>query len=382
MASQASINKKKYFINNGEITGPLKKLLLREFKLPSETYIGPMMGTKSTNGTVHPMDNGKVLKLMISKHNDQGDFKNEVQVGQTPGIEAVGTKIYQNTYFEIKGYYIGAYIMDNLLTGTNGRLMSLHQYWVKHYRNSCPDDKNKAAKMYTKLIYDFYKITKGWHADLHTENIQVVTDANGKLRHMKVIDYGSHMKFKSNISHMTCLDQILDQIQKEFTNLPSAGQNVYWPEAGPHKMPPRGRGQYVISNASVLRGSLHPMYASSKLRGLSSKNVSKFSPNRVSIKKRVYNYSVQLGKSAYNIGRRVYSYVRPRPKASTSPRPKSLSPKQILKSRNKVLKTPQGAVRISKKTERGRPIFRGPRGGHFVIDANNKKNYKRPKAFL
>ncbi len=316
--------------------------ILRRLKLSPNTYIGKRIGTPSTNGAIYEMANNKVLKIM----NNVGyaDFMNEVSVGRIPGIEKVGTRIYEYAFFN----NTGVYVMDNLITDRNtrngNRLMSLREYW-----NTCHKATDHEKKMFTYLLYDFYKLTNGYHADLHGDNIQAIVGPDGTLKKLKIIDYGSHTKLKKNIRSLRCLDHILDVIQEEFNRVPCEGGQCYWgPNAGIHKFPTTGLSQQIIGNARVLRRSaIQPLF-NKNLAAIN--NLNRF---------RMIN-------SVKSIFRR-------------TPAKRARSPPVLTSIRV----TPVNGVGspTSKKTERGRRIYRGPRGGRFVFNSNGTKNYKRAKLF-
>ena len=275
-----------------------------------------------------------------------------MSVGRTPGIEKVGTRIYQSAFFMFKTEpnmnYIGAYVMDNLLTARNvangNTLMTLSEYYKKHYKSSTTCPKDMVTGMYTKLLFDFYKITGGWHVDLHARNIQVILGPDGVPKKMVVIDYGSHVPFKNKnrINRARCPDDILDSIEENFSRIKSKPQ-IYWSKNAPHKASETvGRGQLAASNANVLRKTnFQPLYASSRLRSHTKRKRNMMSPPKV-----------------------------PSPRKSP---PKVPSPRKS-PSRQP---TPRGAIRTNKKTPRGRAIFKGVNGGKFVIGPNGKKNYRR-----
>jgi len=299
------LSKSNMFFTNakkGALTEDFKVTIREQLGVPVTTEFGRRIGSESTLGSVYEMKNYKVLKVVIDTSSFKGDFENEVRVGHIPGIEKVGTRIYQSAYLRVGESRIGVYIMDNLVSNTKNTAMTLEEYWSK---NKTPE----AAKMYAKLLYTFYKITRGWHGDLHANNIQVILGPGMKLKRMRVIDYGSHTEFKTNISKMKTLDAVLNAVNRNFEAMPNRGQQQFWKE-GPHKLPGGNRRQWVISNARVVRSQ--PIYALAK---------------------------------------------------------------QLVATNDK--------VQTNKVTPGGRPIYKGPRGGTFVLRVNKngtiKKVYKKTK---
>ena len=249
--------------------------------LPDGTTIGrTKIGTRSAHGAIYELDNDskKVIKVVIETEPFEDEFFNEVEVGRTPGIQAVGTRIYQAFYEEQpeNDVFMGVYVMDHLKSGdSENEVITLRKYWEKYWKKeTCPTSQDRILKMYADLIFNFYQITKGWHGDLHADNIQVIMK-NGVVTRMCVIDYGSHTPFKnpSNLNKMTCLDQVLEKIEKNWVEM---NKNSYrnlsnkpwgqWPLV--HRVPKNG-GQPIISNEAAVRSKkMHPIYFAARNRGL------------------------------------------------------------------------------------------------------------------
>ena len=255
-----------------------KSVILSKLGLPLNTHIGPSIGTKSANGVVFPLgnDHRRVLKMMLS---GERDFNNEVRVGKIPGIQSVGTRIYESFYD--RPSELGVYVMDNLLGGSgSNRVLSLHDF-TRQYYDTCPARaiKERVVKMYVDLLFDFYKITNGWHGDLHTENIQVVMSASRHLLHMRVIDYGSHTPFTSNTRGANCVDAFLNSIANDYRELAGRGALMHWHQTGvPHKQKTSDT-QPVISNAAVLK-SIHPLFTAAIALGYTRTNIMKERRNK------------------------------------------------------------------------------------------------------
>jgi hypothetical protein len=256
-----------YMFQGRRINEEFKKIILRRLKLNPDTFVGEQVGNESSYGKVFKMANNKVLKVIGLPEDFRPDFINEIRIGRIPGIEKVGTRIYEATYrtFKLKEgeFYLGAYVMDDLISENGNRAMNLKSYYG--VRNKCPVLTERDAEMFVKLLFDFYKITKGYHGDLHTGNIQAILRADGSLKQLKIIDYGTHTKFKTNINSLKCLDDILNVIQSEFNTL--QGNTPRWSKK-PHiveKTPGNnGRTQKLVSNTALLRNkNIHPMFPNS-----------------------------------------------------------------------------------------------------------------------
>lgn len=285
---------RKLMNTNGRLAADVQLYIKIMLGLPPDTKIGGRIGSVSGYGAIFELGNDakKVIKVAVNKDSFRTDFNNEVRVGHIDGIEKVGTKIYQSHYgmFSEQGMYMGVYVMDHLKSGdANSQVITLRRYWTDHYGKSCPTTKDRVLKMYVDLIFQFYKVTKGWHADLHSDNIQVILRQDGTVRAMKVIDYGSHTPFKRNISGLTCLDDILDAINRNWKNLPP-NPNMKRP-FGPwplvHKKPENKNAiQLVHANSAALRmGNMHPMYNQAWKRGLTGPPRPATAPHRLRLSK-------------------------------------------------------------------------------------------------
>ena len=250
--------------------------------LPVGTTIGQRIGTGSAHGAIYELDSDsrKVIKVVIKTQPFQKEFFNEVKVGRTPGIEQVGTRIYQAFYQEQREHrprrWMGVYVMDHLKSGdSENEVITLRTYWEQYWKKeTCPTSQDRILKMYVDLIFNFYKITRGWHGDLHSDNIQVIMN-NGVVTRMYVIDYGSHTPFKnnSNLNKMTCLDQVLDKIENNWAMMNTRTYDNFnnkpfgpWPLI--HREP-KGGGQFIHQNKAAFESEkMHPLYRLAYGRGL------------------------------------------------------------------------------------------------------------------
>lgn len=96
--------------------------------------------------------------------------------------------------------------MDNLIQKEGEKVMRLHDYTNIFVKLSATD-KQAVSKHLLEQLFKFYKITGGWHGDLHSTNIQVILDNNNRVERMVIIDYGSHsnlpgLKNKPNLKTM------------------------------------------------------------------------------------------------------------------------------------------------------------------------------------
>jgi hypothetical protein len=180
------------------------------------------LGGNTSYGSVYQISEKYVMKKMKFDHaaNDSDNLKiflNEVRVGGLPGIEKVGPRIYAWRIRRDKNGYAthGEYIMDSF-TKSGEVYTSLKKYAKK----VCPEKNHPIFKMLKKTLTDFWKVTKGYHGDLHTENIAVILDPKNLLEPKRVIifDYGSHKAFKVPVNDHTCFDDFVRIIDKQWKN--------------------------------------------------------------------------------------------------------------------------------------------------------------------
>ena len=241
------------------LTPEFIKFIFGEFKVPPGTVFESRIGSASKHGAIFSVkgDNDHVIKVIQKTADFKYEFENEVRVGQTEGIEKVGTKIYGDVYGQTSGgKYIGMYAMDNLLYGDselNTELITLSE-WIEMSGNvsRCPPGElmDLVVYKYIKLLFDFYKITKGWHGDMHPGNIQVAIDRRTRLiKRMRVIDYGTHTPFKNQakLEKASCITEIVKDIRTEFDNMTTRhGTQMFWGTVR-HKYTNKGN-QPVIGN--------------------------------------------------------------------------------------------------------------------------------------
>jgi hypothetical protein len=168
------------------------------------------IGTPSTFGVVHKVlvDNGNdcqfvmktiriprqvvtgfslnfnTLRTKINRNNNRntylnriGSFQTEVKIGSLKNIGLVGPRVYAWRITPTGAEYI----MDNVLLGDQRAKV---YPFSKVYKNE------HILKLALDAIKLFQQITKGYHGDLHKNNIQVVVTPE-KVVYVMIIDYGS-----------------------------------------------------------------------------------------------------------------------------------------------------------------------------------------------
>jgi hypothetical protein len=135
--------------------------------------------------------------------------------------------------------------MDNL-----GSFSSLDEY----FHGSCPPADHPVFTKLRKCLEKFWRITGGYHGDLNPSNIAVIHE-NGVVKKVRLIDYGSHKKFKTTINEKTCFNDFIKIIDKEFyTKYVRASNRGYFPQSSKIKIVYPKRGQPIRPNTNMLRG--------------------------------------------------------------------------------------------------------------------------------
>ena len=178
-----------------------------------------------TYGSVHELGTDKryVIKRMDLGSDDMNlnllrTFTNELRVGTTPRISQVGPKIYGWRVFSDSDEngndeWTGEYIMDNVLRGETELVsQSLAQYVTKW-------KPGPGAPLFKKLkttLRNFWLITKGYHGDLHGNNIAVVSRPDGTVVRVMIYDYGAHKRTKVRLTRNMTFEQLTEAINKNF----------------------------------------------------------------------------------------------------------------------------------------------------------------------
>jgi len=194
--------------------------------IPGRTFrslrIISRIGVKSVHGAAYKcMYNGHpvILKVIdLRDPEDRAGFYNEIRIGQIKGIEKLGTRTLAYGFSNNIGYHLMTDVTYN-----KSKLMesvSLNEYMKK--LNACPSTNHSLYKKLFKTLFDFYKLTKGYHGDLHGGNIYVVYKLPyiDNVKSIKIIDYGAHVNFKNSNALAKCktISDIFKMIEKNFMN--------------------------------------------------------------------------------------------------------------------------------------------------------------------
>jgi hypothetical protein len=185
-------------------------------------------------------------------------FLNEVRVGSLPGIQQVGPKIYawkvnRDSSGEIQS---ADYIMDDFTVAPVGHKVFMMKQYAKTM-GACPAQGHPIYAKIKEAVLKFWRLTKGYHGDLHMGNMAVMINKKTK-EPVKVIifDYGSHKKFKANTGNSTCFEGFLRIIDKEFSNRyakKTLNSRGYFPNFTKIRVAYPQRGQPLRPNTNLLR---------------------------------------------------------------------------------------------------------------------------------
>jgi hypothetical protein len=235
----------------------------------SNRNYGNIMGGQTTYGAVTKIGGKFVKKTMkfpnVNKNNkNKGTdylkiFLNEVRVGSMPGIQEVGPKIYawrinRNSSGFAKS---GEYIMDDFTVAPpNYTTVSFNDYARKVLNNTCPAPQSNFYQKLKEALTKFWKITKGYHGDLHTGNMAVMYhNSSLDVEKFIIFDYGSHKKFKTPTNESTCFEKFIKIIDDEFNKRYSKKTVVrgYYPKNTKIQRAAPRRGQIIRPNTQMLR---------------------------------------------------------------------------------------------------------------------------------
>jgi len=191
--------------------------------IPGRTFrnlhIKSRIGVQSVHGAAYKcMYNGRPVILKVIDVRDPEElsgFFNELRIGKTKGIEKLGTRTLAYGISNYIGYHV---MTDVTYNQSNLTSVSLNEYMNR--LNACPSTEHPLYKTLFKTLFEFYKLTKGYHGDLHGGNVYVLYKPHdiNDVKSIKIIDYGAHVKFeKSNaLDKCTTISDIFNLIDTNF----------------------------------------------------------------------------------------------------------------------------------------------------------------------
>jgi len=245
-----------------------KQIEFNASKLSNETLVSDRIGTNSVHGMVFKIKHGVNHSKFVAKsillsntpettllnRSEKLAFMREVTVGGNIGINKVGVPIV--------AFYIGknacVCVMEHFTKG--------HLYMKHCTLNEFLGRKNISQTSLLKIInllkttlLKFYNITKGYHADLHFNNIAVVYKNISDPLRLIIYDFGSHTPFRKNVTlPFKTLYDAFSHIQNDFGNrlIDSKFQVQKNDKSGLLTL--HGPGQPIRSNIQLLSILLSP----------------------------------------------------------------------------------------------------------------------------
>lgn len=212
----------------------------------------------------------------INDINNKYTFNNELKVGSNQKLQKnfIGPYIYAYSTYKKGNQKYGAYIMDHWERGLDNVKSSTLLDFLNKHKKSCPLPNSDLINRLEHLLLSFYKITKGYHGDLHSNNIAVVTDSKNNILFLQIYDYGAHKKFRNTQKFDKCstLIDLFKLIKSEFNeNTKQIFNGVYFPPNTKTKVLYPNVGQPYRSNTNVLK-FVNKFKGSSKEKGISLYN--------------------------------------------------------------------------------------------------------------
>ena len=209
---------------------------MRKFKPIDVVEAGKRLGKPSVHGYVHELYMRNAPKgmnpntLYVAKYVEfkgsnnpnieYNGFINEIIVGGDPNIsnKRIGPGIV--AYYVSPTDSHGVIIMDNFLMGRDPQEYA-SIYLADFLDRGCPAPNSRFVRLTKDVLEKFYRVTKGYHGDLHGSNMQVIIHkATARVENVYVFDYGAHKRFRNPFALSKCksLSSILDFINSEFEN--------------------------------------------------------------------------------------------------------------------------------------------------------------------
>ena len=155
------------------------------------------IGDESVYGSIYEIDcyEKYVIKLMKVKGEfEQKMYNNEIQIGKKNGIEKCGVRILASV---VLNQTWNAYVMTHALDGKQKyHVISLndylklnpkhkHIYTTLHQKHPNVKYDKKVLKLFSTRLTQFYKLTQGFHGDLHLGNVMVILNTKYDVHDIK-----------------------------------------------------------------------------------------------------------------------------------------------------------------------------------------------------
>ena len=193
--------------------------------------INKRIGDASVFGSVYLLDKKQkyVLKIMRRDHDFNKMFENEINVGSLSNIEKVGARIHCT--YSSASYH--AYVMDHIVKDEPSNTLFATLQTIRQtpvLRKALEHDVLYAK--FAKVLVKFYKITQGYHGDLHLGNVMVLYTAQRNtfdIHKVKIIDYGTYTKFKKKLPESTDMMHAINHAHQEWLKLPTTPKSTGFP---------------------------------------------------------------------------------------------------------------------------------------------------------
>ena len=188
--------------------------------ISGRTFASVRVIEEISNGVYKCLYNKRSLILKYFNLNNihqRSAFSKDLRIGQLKGIEKISSKtLAYGTFYNDSNMIIACILMNDVTdVSSDLKSVSLNEY-IKHV---CPSEKSLFYKKLLGTLRQFYTKTGGYHGKLIGENIYVVYKKNNidDIVNIKIINYGTHVAFKSNINECTSIKDIFGRIDNEFS---------------------------------------------------------------------------------------------------------------------------------------------------------------------
>ena len=190
--------------------------------IPERTFASVRIIEEISNGVYKCLYNKRSLILKyfnLNNPHQRSAFSNELRIGELRGIEKIGSKtLAYGTFYNDRNMII-ACILKNDVTDVSLGLVSISLVEYMRRLKACPSENSLFYKKLFETLRQFYTKTGGYHGKLIGENIYVVYKKTNidDIVNIKIINYGTHVTFKSNIKECTSIKDIFRRINNEFS---------------------------------------------------------------------------------------------------------------------------------------------------------------------
>jgi hypothetical protein len=165
--------------------------------------------SSGVEGAVYHINANK--KFVVKILTDRGAFDMEKYVGSIPGIErSGGVRVHAHTTVRYRTRCYYALILDHASFGHKDVAFTMPaKDYLRRIRHN--NDKLDAFhRLFAFKLKAFYRAVRGFHGDLHDQNVVVTLDKSRNLFNIVILDYGRFVPFFLNNHNHNDLDIDLD----------------------------------------------------------------------------------------------------------------------------------------------------------------------------